>query len=73
MVRFNSTLWLLTQSEFNRLPDGTVLTSISGKTVIKGVNHIDLDVRAGYLAFGVVNPTTHPEAELFTVFMLENN
>lgn len=43
------------------VPDGTELTSISGKKVVlthdeKGEPNIDTDVRGGYLAYGVVFP-----------------
>lgn len=71
MQRWDDTLWLFTEAEFKRLPDGIVLTSISGDTVTKGVDYINQDTRFGLIAFGIKNPTTHPEAELFSIFMLE--
>ncbi len=45
---------LLTPEELNRLPDGIMLISICGEEIIKGVNYIDDDTRAGYLAFGTL-------------------
>lgn len=63
-------LYLLTPSEFEQLPDGVVLTCIDDSTVVKGKDHIDDDTRFGYLAFGIIDPMSHPEAELFTKFML---
>lgn len=47
-------LLLLTQDEFNALPDGEVLTCIDDTTAIKGTDEIDDDTRAGHLAYGVV-------------------
>jgi hypothetical protein len=46
-------LWLLTPDEFLKMPDGLILTSIMGKTVVKGVDTIDMDTRFGLIAFGV--------------------
>lgn len=45
-------LELVTPEEFEALPDGTVLYSIIGERVTKGVDDIDDDTRAGYIAFG---------------------
>lgn len=38
---------------FDLLADGTELTSISGKSVIKGQDSIDLDVRFGCISYGI--------------------
>jgi hypothetical protein len=65
MHRWNDELWLFTPDEYKRLPNGTVLTSISGETVTKGVDYIDMDTRAGYLAYGIKDPKTKEESELF--------
>ena len=46
------TLWLVTPEEFERLPDGFVLTAIDGEIVIKGKDHIDMDTRLGHIAYG---------------------
>lgn len=46
------TIILLTPAEFDALPDGTVLTSISGQKKTKGVDYIDGDTRNGHLAYG---------------------
>jgi len=46
-------LLLIPQSLYNRLPDGIILTSISGDVVTKGIEYIDQDTRGGMLAFGV--------------------
>ena len=64
-------LWLFTIEEFNQLPDGIELESIVADKAIKGKDNIDLDTRYGHIAWGVRNPITHPEAELFTKFRLE--
>lgn len=70
MQRWNGSLWVFTEEEYNQLPDGIVLTCIGGETVTKGIDDIDMDTRFGHIAFGVYNPTQHPEAELFTTFIL---
>jgi hypothetical protein len=71
MISWDDTLWLFTKEEYEQLPDGIELTSINGDIRIKGVDEIDKDTRFGYLAYGVDNPATHPESELFTKFMLQ--
>lgn len=71
MIRWDNTLWLLKPEEFEQLPDGTELKSISGDRVVKGQDYIDQDVRFGYLAFGVENPFEHAQSELFTTFKLK--
>lgn len=73
MQKWNSNLWLLTEDEFNQLPDGTELIAIDNDKVIKGKDYIDLDTRGGHLAFGVTDINNHPLAELFTTFKLKGN
>jgi len=71
MQKWNETLWLFTTEEFNKLPDGTVLTSIDNNRAVKGIDNIDLDTRYGHIAWGVQEPLSdHPLAELFIVFKL---
>lgn len=73
MIRYNydeNTLWLFTEEEFKKLPDGMELECISGIKAIKGKDNIDMDTRFGYIAYGIRNPGSHPEAELFLTFML---
>lgn len=43
---------LITLAEFDGLPPGTVLRAIDDARLVKGVDHIDLDTRGGYLAVG---------------------
>jgi hypothetical protein len=38
---------------YDLIPDGTVLTSIDGDTLVKGEDDIDFDVRFGCLAYGI--------------------
>lgn len=45
-------LWLLTADEFDRVPDGSTLISISGERKVKGVDYIDQDSRFGCIAWG---------------------
>jgi hypothetical protein len=44
---------LVTPEELTKLEDGTVLYSITGERVTKGVDVIDTDARGGYLAYGL--------------------
>ena len=50
---YDHKLLLLTPREFEALPDGTVVTSIAGEKLTKGVGHFDDDIRFGHLAYGV--------------------
>lgn len=59
-------LWLFTPEEFQYLPEGFELESISGERVIKGKDYIDDDTRFGHLAYGVRDPVNHCEGELLT-------
>ena len=70
MQKWNDTLWLFTEDEFNMLPDGIVLKCIDGNSVVKGTDYIDMDVRFNHIAYGIENPRDHPLAELFTTFRL---
>lgn len=65
MQRWDNKLWLFTPEEYVRLPDGIELTSISGGKRIKGKHHIDMETRFGHIAFGLSDPVTAEEAELF--------
>lgn len=67
----NSNLYLLTPDEVNQLPDGIVLESIIGTKKIKGADSIDLDIRWGYTAYGVVDPWNHKYKNLFLLFTLK--
>lgn len=70
MIKWDDHLWLFTVDEYNQLPDSTKLYSIGGVAVIKGVDVIDLDTRAGHIAFGIKDLPNHPLSELFTTFKL---
>lgn len=70
MHKWNDDLWLFTVDEFNKIPDGTALTCIDGKTCVKGTDYIDMDTRFNHIAYGIENPLGHPLAELFTTFRL---
>ncbi len=48
-----TTTELLTPAEYDDLPDGIVLISISGDKKIKGKDSIDQDTRGGFLAWGL--------------------
>ena len=74
MQRWNDegsdSLWLITEEELNRLPDGIILECIDGKSYVKGADDIDLDSRFGHLAYGVRRPYEHAEKDLFLMFAL---
>jgi hypothetical protein len=46
-------IWLLTEEEFDLLPNGTKVISIFGIVATKGVDIIDKDTRYNYLAYGL--------------------
>lgn len=48
-----SRLMLIPLKLYDTIPDGTILTSISGRVVTKGKDEIDLDTRFGCIAFGL--------------------
>ena len=43
---------LITPEQLKQVPEGTVLTGISGKEAIVGIDQIGGDTRGGYLAYG---------------------
>ena len=63
-------LYLFTPEELARIPEGTVLTCIDMENYTKGKDHIDMDTRYGYTAFGVRDPWNHPLKDLFLIFKL---
>ncbi len=63
--------WLFTPEEFAHLPDGFELLGISGGAAVKGIDPIDQDTRAGVIAFGVLDPETHPRAKDITLALLK--
>ncbi len=65
-----SGLYLFTPEEYEQLPDGIELTCIDATKAVKGKDYIDLDVRFGYIAYGVTDPWNHPLKDKFLVFKL---
>ena len=63
-------LWLFTPEEYAHLPDGFELESINGRKLIKGKDYIDMDTRFNCLAYGVRNPSSHPDADTILKVML---
>lgn len=70
MQKWDDNLWLITESEFTEIPDGTVLTCIDGTTATKGIDDIDMDERFGYIAYGFVDPFNHPLRDQLAFFRL---
>jgi hypothetical protein len=70
MIKWDETLHLLTEAEFNQLPDGFKLKCIDGTYAIKGTDYIDMDTRGGHIAFGIENIMNHPESELLVKLKL---
>lgn len=52
MIKWNDTLWLLTEEELDELPDGTELMSINNRIERKNPD-LDRDTRFGVLAYGL--------------------
>lgn len=52
MIKWDETLWLLTEQELDELPDGTRLLSINNRIERKSPN-LDRDTRFGVLAYGL--------------------
>lgn len=71
MAPWDEELFLFTPEEFDQLPDGIELTSISGKSKVKGKDEIDMDTRFGHTAFGVKDPWNHPLKDLFLIFKIK--
>lgn len=73
MHPWDEKLWLFTPEEYEQLPNGIELYSImSGdKSVVKGVDTIDMDTRFGHIAYGVHDPWNHELKDLFLVFKLK--
>jgi hypothetical protein len=46
-------LLLCPLKEFISLPNGTLMESIHGENVVKGIDDIAIDTRSGLLAYGV--------------------
>jgi hypothetical protein len=63
-------LYLFTPAEYERIPDGTVLTCIDNTTSVKGKDYIDDDTRFGHIAYGVKDPWNHPLKDLFLIFKI---
>lgn len=53
-------LWLLTPEELDRLPEGTVVTSIAAERKVVGVDEIDSDTRFGCVAWGLMDNQLPP-------------
>lgn len=70
MIQWDEKLKLLTPAEFNRLPDGIVLTSINGNLHIKGISPIDMDTRGGVLAYGIQELEKYHDQEYVTAINL---
>lgn len=70
MRQYKDGLWLFTKEEFKKLPDGILLKSVTGRSVIKGRDYIDLSTRGRHIAYGVEDPWNHKEKHLFLMFSL---
>ena len=53
-IHLGRTINLLTEKEFEELPNGALVVDIFGCEAIKGKDYIDNDTRGGYLAFGIL-------------------
>ena len=57
-------LLLIPLALYDKIPDGTEVIAIDGDKLVKGKDHIDLDTRAGLLAFGIL---PHQYQEIFDI------
>lgn len=71
MAPWDEELYLFTPEEYEQLPDGIELTSISGDSKVKGKDYIDMDTRFGHIAYGVNDPWNHKLKDLFLIFKLK--
>jgi hypothetical protein len=73
MIKFdkNNDLYLFSLDEYEQLPAGIELESISGTKLIKGRDYIDLDTRFGHIAYGVRDIENHPNHNLLLKFLLK--
>lgn len=71
MMKIKPNLWIFTKKEFDQLPDGIELKSVTNRIVVKGKDYIDLDTRGRrHIAYGVADPWNHKEKHLFLMFGL---
>ena len=70
MEEGDNSLWLLTPEELTKVPEGTVLESITGSKKVYGTDRIDNDTRFGHLAYGVRNPFKHELKDIFLLMAL---
>ncbi len=52
--KWDGDLVLCPESDFCNVPDGIEMLSVLGEKAVKGVDYIDMDVRDGVLAYGVI-------------------
>lgn len=74
MVKWDDELYIFTLEEYEQLPNGIELYSITGESKIKGKDFIfiDGDIRFGHMAYGVKNPWSHELKDLFLIFKLKD-
>jgi hypothetical protein len=74
MRRWDEKLWLLTPDEFDALPQGVMLQGINRRYVVKGRDRIDLDVRAGCMAYGLTRNLAESQNldQEFLILMLKS-
>jgi hypothetical protein len=77
MIRWDRSLWLLTDEEVDLLPDGTVLECIYGMHHVKGQDPLAHDGTvigsAGLTIYGVRNPLDHEHKHILMIFMLKGD
>jgi len=52
IARWDEDLWVVPLWMFNYIADGETLVAIDGERIVKGVDKVDLDTRAGSMAYG---------------------
>jgi hypothetical protein len=69
----DNSLWVITPTEYEKLPNNIELECINGKTYIKGKDYIDQDVRGGHIAYGIRNPFNGKYKDELLLILLANN
>ena len=67
-------VWRVSKEQFDSLPDGTELTSISGEKIIKSKDFKDFDTRGGLMGYGFLEkdkPTGMSFSEKATLPIIE--
>jgi len=66
----NRNFWLLTQEEYLKLPNDSILETVDGEKVLKEFFSPNIFNELGYTNCGVIDPFDHQCKNYFFIFML---